>query len=97
MAYEPKDNSGALFRNDKKQSSNHPDYKGNIVVEGVDFWISAWLKESKGGVKYMSLSVMPKQKARPAPESESRAKVNDEPPADWDKPGQFDDDQSIPF
>ena len=54
-------NSGALFRNDKKETENHPDYRGNLNVGGQDFWISAWLKTSKKGQKFMSLSVTPKE------------------------------------
>ena len=53
-------NSGALFRNDKKETEKHPDYKGSLNVDGTDYWLSAWLKESKEGKKFMSLSVQPK-------------------------------------
>lgn len=53
-------NRGVLFKNDNKQSDNHPDYKGNINFDGQDCWLSAWLKESKNGAKFMSLSVTPK-------------------------------------
>ena len=60
-------NSGALFKNDKKQSDNHPDYKGTINVDGVDYWLSSWLKTSKSGTKFMSLSVQPKE-AQQAPQ-----------------------------
>jgi uncharacterized protein (DUF736 family) len=60
-------NRGALFRNDKKESERHPDYRGSINVNGEEFWISAWLKESKSGTKYMSLSVTPKDEQRAAP------------------------------
>jgi uncharacterized protein (DUF736 family) len=60
-------NSGALFRNDKK-SEKHPDYRGDINVNGVDYWISAWLKTSKKGTKFMSLSVTEKESVqKPAP------------------------------
>jgi uncharacterized protein (DUF736 family) len=59
-------NSGALFKNDKKQSDKHPDYRGTVNVNGTDFWISAWLKSSKAGAKYMSLAVQPKE-AQQAP------------------------------
>ena len=52
-----KDNSGVLFRNDKKETPNHPDYKGSINVDGTDYWLSAWIKVSKDGAKFMSLSV----------------------------------------
>jgi len=40
-------NSGALFKNDKQGNDNWPDYRGQINVNGEDFWISAWLKTSK--------------------------------------------------
>lgn len=46
---------GVLFKNDKKQKDTHPDYKGSAEVDGVDYWLSAWIKEGKNG-KYMSLS-----------------------------------------
>jgi uncharacterized protein (DUF736 family) len=54
-------NSGALFKNDKEGKDSRPDYRGTLNVNGTDFWISAWLKSSKAGQKYMSLSVQPKQ------------------------------------
>jgi len=53
-------NSGVLFKNDDKSSEKHPDYKGSLNVNGVDYWLSSWLKTSKAGAKYMSLSVTPK-------------------------------------
>ena len=60
-------NRGALFRNDKKESEHHPDYKGSINVGGVDYWLSSWLKKSKAGATYMSLSVRPKDDAPAKP------------------------------
>jgi uncharacterized protein (DUF736 family) len=57
---------GALFKNDRKESEKHPDYKGSINVGGHDYWLSAWLKESRDGKKYMSLSVQLKD-GKPAP------------------------------
>jgi uncharacterized protein (DUF736 family) len=50
-------NSGALFKNAKKQKDTQPDYRGSLNVEGTDYWISAWLKTSKKGEKFMSLAV----------------------------------------
>lgn len=54
-------NRGALYRNRKKESEKHPDYNGQINVNGVDYWLSAWLKESKTGEKFFSMSVRPKE------------------------------------
>ena len=51
-------NRGALFRNDRKEEgSKQPDYKGRINTAGVDYELSAWLKESAEGKKFFSLSV----------------------------------------
>jgi uncharacterized protein (DUF736 family) len=55
-------NRGAIFKNDDKQQDNHPDYKGSLNVNGVEMWVSGWLKTSeKTGNKFMSLSVKPKE------------------------------------
>jgi uncharacterized protein (DUF736 family) len=57
-------NRGSLFINDRKESENHPDFKGSINIEGKDYWLSSWKKESKDGKKYMSLSVTAKDSQR---------------------------------
>lgn len=83
-------NSGALFKNDKQGNESRPDYKGTLNVNGQDFWISAWLKSSKAGNKYMSLSVQPK-------EGRGERKQSDAKPGGGETNGEpaFDDD--IPF
>jgi uncharacterized protein (DUF736 family) len=50
-------NRGQLFKNDRKDDAKFPDYKGSINVDGTDYWLSAWIKISKDGNKFMSLSV----------------------------------------
>ena len=50
-------NRGSLFKNDRKDDAKFPDYKGSILVDGTDYWLSAWIKISKDGNKFMSLSV----------------------------------------
>jgi len=51
---ETKNNTGAIFKNDKKTSENQPDYKGKVNVNGADMEVALWLKESKSGTKYFS-------------------------------------------
>lgn len=56
-----RDNSGVLFKNDRKESENHPDYRGGMTVNGVEYYLSAWIRTSKkDGGKFMSLAVQPK-------------------------------------
>ena len=59
MAYEQRDNSGSIFKNDYKKTSAQPDYTGNGMFNGVEGKISAWLKDGQRG-KYMSLAFTPK-------------------------------------
>lgn len=60
MAFELKDGQGSLFKNDKDGNEARPDYKGSIKIDGVEMWLSAWIKEGAKG-KWMSLSVQPKE------------------------------------
>ena len=53
------DNSGALFKNEKKEKDTHPDYTGSITVEGADYWLCAWITDGALG-NYLSLSVKKK-------------------------------------
>lgn len=59
-------NRGVLFKNDRKEQDNHPDYKGSINVGGQEFWLSAWIREGERG-KFMSLSVKPKEQRQQEP------------------------------
>jgi uncharacterized protein (DUF736 family) len=69
MAYEPREGSGVLFKNQDKKADNHPDYRGDIMVAGKVFELAAWIKEGKKG-KFMSLSAKPKEQ-RPRKDEET--------------------------
>ena len=47
MAEQQKDMSGVLFKNDKGDNQKRPDYTGKASIGGTDYYISAWINESK--------------------------------------------------
>lgn len=89
MAYQPKDGDGSLFDNDYKQSDNQPDMRGNLLLNGVEYQISAWRKQGQRG-EFLSLRVEPKrdrqQQQPPKPQ-----------PSQQPSAGPVPDDDSIPF
>jgi hypothetical protein len=77
---EKRDNSGVLFKNDKIENDRSPTYKGNITVDGKDYWLSAWVKEGKSG-KFMGLAVSPKEPmAKPSERSKATGFDSDDMP-----------------
>lgn len=50
-------NRGALFPNKRKTKANHPDYTGKIDINGTEHWVSGWLKTSKSGMQFVSISL----------------------------------------
>lgn len=66
-------NRGVLFKNQKKEQEKHPDYTGSINVGGTEYYLSAWIKEGKSG-KFFSMSVKPKQDAKPQDAQSGNAK-----------------------
>lgn len=57
MAYETKELSGALFRNENKEHDKQPDWTGNIKINGKLWRLAAWETESRGGVDYLSIKI----------------------------------------
>ena len=56
MADYNNDMSGVLFRNNKEGNEARPDYRGKIEINGVEYTLAAWIRESKkDGSKFMSL------------------------------------------
>ena len=65
-------NRGVLFKNDRKEKDTHPNMKGSINVEGVEYLVSAWTKEGKNG-KFISLSLTPKETTQTAAQAAQHA------------------------
>lgn len=78
-------NSGTLFKNDKKTEAKHPDYKGHAEVDGVEYWLSGWIKKAgdkaqNPGSTFLSLSFEPKDKVRAAQSGSTSSKGGDDFP-----------------
>lgn len=89
MAYEMKDMEGSIFRNDRREEgSNQPTHSGQCKIDGVEYWISAWVNEIKSGPnqggKFFSLRFREKDNGFDRKTSRSESVAED-----------FDDD--IPF
>jgi len=53
--YETKDLTGVLFANPDRTKETQPNAKGSALIDGVEYWVSAWTNTSSKGVKYQSL------------------------------------------
>lgn len=78
---EKRDNSGALFKAKANENPRWPQYEGSATIAGVDYWLSAWVKDGKSG-KFFSLAFKPKEKREEAPQPKRAA---------------ADDDSDLPF
>jgi hypothetical protein len=64
MAFELKSGQGSLFKNDRRDNDQSPEYKGSLNIDGRQYWLSAWVKtSSKTGAKFFSLSAKAKDEA----------------------------------
>ena len=71
-------NRGILSKNLNKTADNHPEYSGSLNVDGTDYWLSAWIKESsKDGKKFFSLSIKPKDSTKPKPKAKQEGDMGD--------------------
>lgn len=54
---------GSLSRNKKQEKPTQPSHKGSCTIEGVPYWISAYVNESREviGEKYFKLYFEPKK------------------------------------
>ena len=73
-----RDNSAILFRNDRKETDSQPDYTGSATVGGIEFRLSAWIKQGANG-NFLSLSLTPKDTAKPTAKATASPVPFDDP------------------
>lgn len=61
MAFQQLNNRGSLFKNRSKEKDSDSDYSGEIMVDGVVYFIDSWINDYANG-KYLSLRVKRKDK-----------------------------------
>lgn len=81
--------TGVLFKNDKGENEKRPDYKGSAEIEGVQYWVSAWIRDGAKG-KFMSMKYERK-------EHHAAAKAAASAPVASSGYGAVDDGLDIPF
>lgn len=51
-----KDNRGAIWGNDRKEKDTQPDFKGQAMIDGTEYWVSAWKRKPDANPKAPSLN-----------------------------------------
>jgi len=64
--YQTKDFTGVLFKNDKREKDSQPQAKGSAVIDGREYWVSAWTNKSAKGTVYQSLKFTAKDEVHNA-------------------------------
>ena len=73
MSYELNEGQVSIFKNEKKLSESHPDYKGSVMINGVEKDIALWVKDTKAGKKYFSGKISEKfKKSELEPKAENQ-------------------------
>jgi hypothetical protein len=64
MAEYDNNNEIAIWKNDNRETEKHPHYKGNGIVDGIDYWVSAWraAEDAKPNSPVLKLRLTPKDK-----------------------------------
>lgn len=74
-------NRGTIAKNPRKEKDTHPDIRGQINVDGVEYWLDGWQKQrNDGSGNFYSLSVKRKENQAAAPQRP--APTRQRPPRD---------------
>jgi phage repressor protein C with HTH and peptisase S24 domain len=100
MAYEERDNSGTIFKNDYKKNDSQPTYTGKGMIAGIEGRFSLWIKQGSKG-PFMSLAWTPNEemgeRATAPKATSSQSKPMTKAPAKREEIQDEEDDDFIPF
>lgn len=91
MAFEQRDNSGTVFVNERKENDSHPDRTGSAMIDGVQYWVSGWVKTGAKG-QFLSLAFKRKEGTGARPSTERDTPVRKPAPSRHD-----DMNDEVPF
>jgi hypothetical protein len=90
-------NRGAIWKNEKKENDKHPDFKGDLNIDGVIYNVSAWKRKADANPKAPLLSFSVSKREVPQEVKQAAMHSNHgRQPAPQTMPDPF-DDQDIPF
>ena len=88
--YEVREGATNVFMNRDKKEDKHPDFRGQVLVDGKLKDIALWTREIRGGERYYGVKITegkPREKkvSQPEPSRQSREEIiaeqlNDEIP-----------------
>ena len=78
MAYEQRDNSGSMFKNNRKETEKHADMTGDVMIDGKLYWINGWRKVDKNGNPWYSFSFRTKEARQDQSSQQQTRRVPDD-------------------
>lgn len=79
MAFEERDMTGFLFKNDRREKDTQPHMQGYLIVDGRKLWVSAWTKNgTKGRFQSLSCNWADERAREIVKDSRSQPDLNDE-------------------
>lgn len=90
--------AGALFKNRRKKKDKHPEYRGDANVEcpccgeSTTYELAAWMKKTRKGSTFMSLSIQKQKEEEDIPGTRSATE-----PANTNEESQQQSDDNVPF
>ena len=79
MAFVHKENTGSIFKNDKRETDTQPHGKGSALIDGVEYWVNAWTNV-KDDNRYQSLKFSRKDENKAPNPSPAEADFDDDLP-----------------